>query len=357
MGQVCGSLNLTPEEKERAKKSGQLDSLLKKRNNEVKEEVKLLLLGPGESGKSTIFKQMKIISMGGGFTDHEQKAFRFIIYGNCITQMKVLVGAVEKLGLSYDSADNDNWASQLIELPATGDAWSRQIGEAIMALWNDAAIQQAYEQRDKQFQLNDSASYFFQNVDRFLNDDYVPTEQDILRARVRSTGIDEAEFDFEDFSFRMLDVGGQRSERRKWIHCFDCVTAVLFCASLSEYDQKLREDDSQNRMKESLLLFDEICNSPWFRDTSFILFLNKTDLFREKIQRIPITSCFPQYNGPQTFEASSDYIKGQFMEQSTGNHQIYTHLTCAISTENVKFVFKCVKDTIINSILSQLSLY
>ena len=121
---------------------------------------------------------MKIISMGGGFTDHEQKAFRFIIYGNCITQMKVLVGAVEKLGLSYDSADNDvrlsamvtlslshlmltllqNWASQLIELPATGDAWSRQIGEAIMALWNDAAIQQAYEQRDKQFQLNDSAS-------------------------------------------------------------------------------------------------------------------------------------------------------------------------------------------------------
>lgn len=61
--------------------------------------------------------------------------------------------------------------------------------------------------------------------------------------------------------------------------------------------------------------------------------------------------------GPQTFEASSDYIKGQFMEQSTGNHQIYTHLTCAISTENVKFVFKCVKDTIINSILSQLSLY
>lgn len=100
-----------------------------------------------------------------------------------------------------------------------------------------------------------------------------------------------------DVPASMLDVGGQRSERRKWIHCFDCVTAVLFCASLSEYDQKLREDDSQNRMKESLLLFDEICNSPWFRDTSFILFLNKTDLFREKIQRIPITSCFPQYNG------------------------------------------------------------
>ena len=99
----------------------------------------------------------------------------------------------------------------------------------------------------------------------------------------------------------MLDVGGQRSERRKWIHCFDCVTAVIFCASLSEYDQVLREDDSQNRMKESILLFDEICNSPWFRDTTFLLFLNKTDLFREKIPRVPLSVCFPDFPGKYKF--------------------------------------------------------
>ena len=97
--------------------------------------------------------------------------------------------------------------------------------------------------------------------------------------------------------FKMLDVGGQRSERRKWIHCFDCVNSVLFCASLSAYDQKLREDDTQNRMKEAILLFDEICNSPWFRDTKFILFLNKIDLFREKIEKVPLSVCFTEFNG------------------------------------------------------------
>lgn len=95
----------------------------------------------------------------------------------------------------------------------------------------------------------------------------------------------------------MLDVGGQRSERRKWIHCFDSVTAVMFCVALSEYDQVLREDATQNRMKESLLLFDEVSNSHWFKNTSFILFLNKTDLFKEKIGRVDLTCCWPNYTG------------------------------------------------------------
>ena len=138
---------------------------------------------------------------------------------------------------------------------------------------------------------------FFNDIERIGEANYIPTNQDILRCRVRSTGIDEAEFEVTGLEFKMLDVGGQRSERRKWIHCFDCVTAVIFCASLSEYDQVLREDQSQNRMKESILLFDEICNSPWFRDTTFLLFLNKTDLFREKIVRVPLKVCFPDYSG------------------------------------------------------------
>jgi hypothetical protein len=150
--------------------------------------------------------------------------------------------------------------------------------------------------------LADATTYktnysFFEHIDRFMDESYIPTEQDVLRARVRSTGIEEAEFKFDDLNFRMLDVGGQRSERRKWIHCFDSVTAVLFCAALSEYDQTLREDDTQNRMRESLLLFDEICNSPWFRDTAFILFLNKTDLFEPKVRRVSIKIVFPEYTG------------------------------------------------------------
>ena len=95
----------------------------------------------------------------------------------------------------------------------------------------------------------------------------------------------------------MFDVGGQRSERKKWIHCFEGVTAIIFCVALSGYDLVLAEDEEMNRMMESMKLFDSICNNKWFVDTSIILFLNKKDLFAEKIRQSPLTVCFPEYKG------------------------------------------------------------
>lgn len=50
-------------------------------------------------------------------------------------------------------------------------------------------------------------------------------------------------------------------------------------------------------MMESMKLFDSICNNKWFVDTSIILFLNKKDLFEEKIRKSPLTICFPEYSG------------------------------------------------------------
>lgn len=341
-------------DKESLKRTKEIDHALQKQAKMLREEVKLLLLGPGESGKSTFFKQMKIIQNNGGYTEDELASFKYIVFGNCITQMKVIVNAAAKLNIDMESPENRERAERIAKLPAAGDAWSASVGEDIKMLWQDKGIQATYAQKDKHYQLNDSAAYFFSNVDRFIDDNYLPTEDDVLRARVRTTGIEEAIFEFDDMSFRMLDVGGQRSERRKWIHCFDCVTAVIFCASLSEYDQTLREDDSQNRMKESLLLFDEICNSPWFRDTAFILFLNKVDLFEEKIKTVDLKVCFPNYMGGLNKDAAEQYIKEQFLKQNTSPHVIYTHFTCAIDTENVEFVFKCVRETILKKVLDVL---
>ncbi|CAO3591864.1 unnamed protein product [Absidia cylindrospora] len=95
----------------------------------------------------------------------------------------------------------------------------------------------------------------------------------------------------------MFDVGGQRSERKKWIHCFDSVASIIFCVALSEYDQVLLEESQQNRMLESLSLFESIINSRWFLHTSIMLFLNKVDIFKLKVARCPMQNYFPDYGG------------------------------------------------------------
>jgi len=97
--------------------------------------------------------------------------------------------------------------------------------------------------------------------------------------------------------YKMFDVGGQRSERKKWIHCFDSVTAVIFLAAISEYDQVLIEDETMNRLKEALTLFESICNSPYFLKTAVILFLNKKDLFEKKLSISPLSTFFEDYEG------------------------------------------------------------
>ena len=274
--------------------------------------INLIFIGPGESGKSTIFKQMKIIQDSGGYTQKELESFKPVVYNNLVSQMKVLVAAAEKLNCPIQDG-NKAAAVKITELSTTTNTWNTEIGQAIKALWADSGIQGVYAKRDSaenhktiHFHLNDSAAYFFDAVDRICMADFVPTAQDALRARVRSTGIEEAEFKFQDLSFKMVDVGGQRSERRKWIHCFEEVTAILFVCGISEYDKYLREDETQFRMHESLLLFDEICMSTWFHATAIILFLNKIDIFKTRITEVDLSICFPDYDGLCHFVFASD---------------------------------------------------
>ncbi len=114
----------------------------------------------------------------------------------------------------------------------------------------------------------------------------------------------------------------------------------------------------QNRMHESLKLFDSICNNKWFTDTSIILFLNKKDLFEDKIEKSPLSICFPEYTGENEYLAAVMYIQSQFEAlNKSSNKEIYTHMTCATDTTNIQFVFDAVTDTIIANNLRGCGLY
>jgi guanine nucleotide-binding protein G(i) subunit alpha len=112
-------------------------------------------------------------------------------------------------------------------------------------------------------------------------------------------------------------------------------------------------------MRESMKLFESICNNKWFTDTSVMLFLNKKDIFAEKICHTPLSICFPEYTGPNTFEDASIYVKSRFEELNRlpQQKQIYFHFTCATDTENIQFVFNSVTDVIIKNNLKDCGLF
>ncbi|KAG5891739.1 hypothetical protein JTB14_000342 [Gonioctena quinquepunctata] len=197
-------------------------------------------------------------------------------------------------------------------------------------------------------------------MERICDPKYVPNATDVLRARVRTQGIIETQFRISDMIINMYDVGGQRSQRRKWIYCFDDVRAVLFVISLSGYDMTLLEDPSVNRLEESLNLFGQIVNNPFFREASFVLFLNKFDLFREKIlhSHRHLRLYFPDYRGPdRDVDRGALFIQHKFILRNGDSRKVlYPHFTTATDTANVRVVFQAVMEMVISANLGQVTL-
>jgi len=358
---LCGSnLSKADEAKlqEEKRRSRELEKEMNKDHQQDQQVNKLLLLGAGECGKSTLFKQMLMI-YGKGFSDEDRREYRTIVYANIVSSMKTLIEQSDELkgkeGVNVNTTISPSLAASKLfveELKETADV-DTLCAQHMAVLWQDAGIKNTYERRSM-YQLIDSTDYFLNKIMEVGKPGFLPNEQDILRSRVRTTGIVENEFLIDGNQFKMFDVGGQRNERKKWIHCFSDVTAVLFVAALSDYDHKLYEDEDTNRMEESLNLFEEICNSRWFKKTSMILMLNKRDLFAEKIKKVPLTKFFPAFEGPNTYEGATAFLKTQFeAKQKEKSKQIYTHFTCATDTNNMKVVFNAVKDIVIRRSLQE----
>ncbi|XP_078047447.1 G protein alpha q subunit isoform X1 [Augochlora pura] len=384
---------LSEEAKEQKRINQEIERQLRKDKRDARRELKLLLLGTGESGKSTFIKQMRIIH-GAGYSDDDKRGFIKLVYQNIFMAMQSMIRAMDLLKIEYADSSNIEKA-ELVRVVdfETVTTFESPYVEAIKDLWADAGIEQCYDRR-REYQLTDSAKYYLSDLERIEKPDFLPTEQDILRARAPTTGIIEYPFDLDSIIFRMVDVGGQRSERRKWIHCFENVTSIIFLVALSEYDQILFESENENRMEESKALFKTIITYPWFQHSSVILFLNKKDLLEEKIMHSHLIDYFPQYTGPkydsvparefilQVYLSSNpdpdrmcyshftcatgsqysaadarEFILGMFVDLNPDTEKIiYSHFTCATDTENIRFVFAAVRDTILQFNLKEYNL-
>jgi hypothetical protein len=207
----------------------------------------LLLLGTGDSGKSTFARQMRIVHKA-GLPQTEFVKFQSVLRENCLDSMKKIFTIADGLGINTPSS-----IQKQKNLVVNASELNPKVADAIVDLWENELVKETFSRRSEynKIQVLSACPYYFKNCRRFAEPDFRPTDTDITHAKLRTTGVVETKFKVEDTDFTMVDVGGQRSERRKWLHCFQSVTAVLYLAALDEYNMTLEEDNTTNRMEES----------------------------------------------------------------------------------------------------------
>ncbi|GAA5821121.1 hypothetical protein JCM3770_005526 [Rhodotorula araucariae] len=365
----CGQ-SIDAEAAQSNKASAAIDAELRRARQEDAKTVKCLMLGAGESGKSTLVKQMRLM-YAQPYSDRERAEYREVVFANALQSMQAVIRGFQVVRIPLP-ARHTATADYLVSIstdravdPTTGNM-DPHIRDAIVALWAEPATKEVIK-RSSQFQLNDSAQYFFDEMGRLGQPGYTPSDQDILRTRVRSTGIVEETFVVKGQKLRVFDVGGQRSERKKWIHCFENVDVLVFVAAISEFDQVLYEDASVNRLAEASMLWESIAGSRWFIMSSFVLMLNKIDLFNKCAARrlfsvldadALYSHYFPDYAGaPRDLEAAKAYMRAKFVSLNPRKDRgLYVHLTCATDTQQARVVLAAVMDQVLTRLLAEVGL-
>jgi len=322
--------------------------------------IKMLLLGSGESGKSTVFTQVKII-FNQEFSKEDLGHYTSSIYFNILHTISKLSEHCITEKIPFQSPQNEQYAKEVIELVESNnsliitakDVYDERLATAVKALWNDDNVRNQFDKRyECQFHIPDGAMHFLKNLNHIDPPNFSPSHEDILHCRRKTTGIVQVRFQNGEREFLLIDVGGQRSERKKWKEVFQDVDVLIYVASLGDYDQLCYEDDETNRLHESLDLFEEHMNSA-FKSIPIMLFLNKTDVFKRKISegKTKLKDIFEEYSGSsEDFDAASKFIEEKFLEKLHDNKdRVHVHYTCATDADNIRNVFDEVKNFVLQS--------
>jgi len=226
------------------------------------------------------------------------------------------------------------------------------IATSVQVLWKDPAVQHTLNRYRKIIDVPESTVYFFENVKRYADPKYIPNREDILNVRARTTGVMTMELKVEGTVLRFVDVGGQKNERKKWINCFDDVTAVIYVVAISDFDQLMYEDQKTNRIQDSMDQFSETINNKWFIDTPIVLFFNKQDVLEDKLKTVRFADHFPEFKESNDSTHVSDHFRNIFLKLNNNEKRdMFCYETCAKSDDNIDKVFRSIKEVILKRTL------
>ncbi|KAJ7153475.1 guanine nucleotide binding protein, alpha subunit [Mycena crocata] len=237
--------------------------------------------------------------------------------------------------------------------------------EDMRSVWEDRVVREMLSRR--KMRIEDSAGFFLNDVDRIARTDYQITDDDIIRARLRTLGVQEHRVTFEHghsagSEWRMYDVGGTRSSRAVWYSYFDDCDAIIFLAPVSCFDEKLAEDRRVNRLEDSYMLWKSVCACKLLARTQLVLFLNKCDLLQAKLMRgAKIRDSVPSFGDRRNDLATATrYFQQHFKEiqrtYSPVQRPFYVHLTSVIDTKSTAVTLGAVEESILRDHLRRADL-
>ncbi|KAJ7874772.1 guanine nucleotide binding protein, alpha subunit [Mycena olivaceomarginata] len=229
--------------------------------------------------------------------------------------------------------------------------------EDMIRLWNDPTVKEVLKAH--RLRLEDMAGFFLDSIERVTALSYEPTDDDILKARLKTLGVSEHHFNLKagnlvPQSWIVYDVGGARS-----VVSLADLGVFRFLAPLSCFDQVLAEDETVNRLEDSILLWKTIVSSPLLKQTSLILFLNKCDILKAKLQSGQKFSEYVVSYGdrPNDFEHCSQYMKKKFTmiakQFSLEPRGFYTYFTSVTDVQATADILGSVRDMLVRQNLTR----
>ncbi|KAI9689697.1 MAG: hypothetical protein M1820_010067 [Bogoriella megaspora] len=298
----------------------------------AEKKLKVLMLGAGRSGKSTLLKGLKILmEPRSAFSAQELLWWREVIFNNVIWSFHSVIAEMDESDISLGDSNNEQHKQSLLRFVESDlhnvHTGFPKLAPALESLWLDPEVQKCWREVGFGF---DNLLYNMNNLHRLGGAEYVPSEEDVLRARLRTTGISETPFKKGPIEFSLFDVGGVRGERKKWIHVFDCVNLVIFMVDATGYDKIILEDRNGNSIQESLMLFECIVNSKYFERSGFILLFAQADMIHERLAHSSVRDHFPdcpaERDGHTSVIAYWQWLEKTFLNLVRGRHLSKGHL-------------------------------
>ena len=298
----------------------------------------LLLCGAGEAGKTTFTRQLKL-KLIGEFSKKERVDFLRTIKINIVDSIICLIKWLQDHDIEIKNKKARGAAEQLSEVDPYDVTFDGKLVEKLKLLWKDETIQEAFKHVDET-PIPDNIAYFFDKIDELVAKNYIPTNEDILKTRIRTIGINQITLNYECSFTRIIEVGGQIFERTKWAKVMSQVEGVIFCVSFADFDKPMFEDSSTIRINDSLELFRNISHKAKFQNSPIFLVCNKFDVFAKKVKETDaFKKTFPEYQGDEHDpEACAQYLIEKFMKSAeplSENRPIIHYKIVALNSDDV----------------------